>query len=124
MPGPSFVDRMQGGLPDGLKWIMAGIGAGGGFSYAIQHGSSVAISCIVAGAAFGFCLVALLFLGLRLLKWSGALLLILIVVNYAVLIPFGYGDHAAAWLAIGQGIFGAAASALLQLVETWMRGMR
>ena len=62
------IDGLQGQLPGGLKWLLAGMGGAAGFAWAQQQGSSVTASCILAGAAGGFCLVVLLFAGLRLVR--------------------------------------------------------
>lgn len=102
MQSPSMIDTMQGQLPPVLKWCLAGMGGVAGFVYAQQHGIPLQTSCIVAGAAVGFCLVASLFVGLRLLKMLAVIAVLLIVLNYAVLIPYGYGNHLPGWIDTGK----------------------
>jgi hypothetical protein len=121
---PTAIDTLQGRIPPLVKWCLAGIGAVGGWNYAQTHGSSVAASCIVAGAATGFGLVVLMFAGMRLLKMAVLLAVGLAVVNYAVLIPFGYGDHMATWMATGQGWAAAVLDELARLAARWVQGLR
>jgi hypothetical protein len=121
---PSAIDTLQGKLPPFLKWIFAGMGGAAGYAWAQQHGSSVAASCVVAGAAVGFGFLVLVFAGLRLVKLAAVLAVLLVVVNYAVLIPFGYGDHMPGWIATGQRAGAAVLDALLQLAGRWMQGMQ
>ncbi len=119
---PSAIDEMQGRLPPGLKWLFAGAGGAGGYAYAIQHGGAVA-SCVVAGAALGFIVITCLFAGLRLLKFAAIVIILLAVLNYAVLVPFGYGDHSEDWaIGIGRGC-SAVWHGVARLVDQWVAGL-
>ena len=99
---PSAIDDLEGRLPPVLKWCMAGVGAAAGWYYARTDATPIPLSYIIGGAAAGFCLVAGLFAGLRLLKLLAAAGVCLLVLNDALLIPFGYGDHLAGWLDTGR----------------------
>ena len=90
---PSAIDDLQGRLPPVLKWCLAGAGAAAGWYYARTDATPIPLSYITLGAAAGFCLVGGLFAGLRLVKLLAIAGVVLLVVNYALLIPFGYGDH-------------------------------
>lgn len=119
---PDAIDTLQGRVPAVVKWIFAGMGAAAGYSYAQAHGALMQ-SAVVAGGAFGFVLVVLLFFGLRLLKLAVIAVAVLVVVNYAVLVPFGYGDHAVAWIAAGHSVAAAGLDALSRLAGRWQEGM-
>jgi len=97
-----LADDLQSKVPRVLKWCFAGMGAAAGWFYAAQDGTAIPLSYIVAGAASGYVLIALLFAGLRLLKMFGIACACLIVINYAVLIPFGKGDHMPGWINDGK----------------------
>ena len=99
---PGVIDDLQGRLPSVLKWCLAGIGGAAGWYYARTDATPIPLSYIIGGAAVGFCLVAGLFAGLRLLKAAAVAGVVLLVVNYALLIPFGYGDHMPGWLDTGK----------------------
>ena len=99
---PGFIDGLHGRLPPVLPWCLAGVGAAAGWYYARTDATPIPLSYIVGGAAVGFCLVAGFFLGLRLLKLLAVAGVVLLVVNYAVMIPFGYGDHLPGWLDAGR----------------------
>ena len=88
---PSAIDDLQGRLPPVLKWSFAGCGAAAGWYYG--KATPIPLSYVIGGAAAGFCLVGGLFAGLRLVKLLAGAGVVLLVVNYALLIPFGYGDH-------------------------------
>jgi len=120
----STIDAMQGRLPPGLKWLFAGAGGAAGYAYAVQHSSSTAASCIIAGAAIGFVLIVCLFAGLRLAKFAGVVVILLVVLNYAVLIPFGYGDHAGSWAAMILGACSAVWRGVVHLLDQWIAGLR
>lgn len=100
-----MLDELQGRIPPLVKWLLAGMGAAGGWHYAQAHDSSIPLSCIVAGIAAGFCLVACGFFGLRLLRAALMVAAVLFVINYAVLVPYGYGDHWPGWLHGGRAVF-------------------
>ena len=93
-----LADDLQSKVPRVLRWCFAGAGAATGWFYAIQDGTSIPLSYVVAGAASGFVLVALLFASLRLAKVIGIACACLIVLNYAILVPFGRGDHMPGWI--------------------------
>lgn len=101
-PPPSAIDDVQGKLSPLLKYCLAGGGAAAGWYYARTDATPMPLSYIIGGAAVGFCLVAGLFGALRLLKMLAVAGVLLLVVNYALLIPFGYGDHLPAWVAGGK----------------------
>ena len=65
-------------------------------------GHPIPISYIIGGAAAGFCLVAGFFAGLRLLKLLAVAGVLLLVLNFVVLIPFGYGDRIPGWVDTGK----------------------
>ncbi len=94
---PSAIDALQGRLPPFLKWAFMGGGAAAGFYYARADASPIPLSYIALGAAAGFCLVAGFFAVLRILKLLAVAGVALLVLNYAVLIPFGYGNHLSGW---------------------------
>jgi hypothetical protein len=119
---PSAIDTLQGQLPPGLKWLFGGVGAAAGYAYAVQRGGNAA-SCVVAGAAIGFILIVCLFAALRLLKFAGGGVILLIVLNYAVLIPFGYGDHAGSWAAMILDACCAVWHALVRMLNQWIEGL-
>lgn len=124
MPGASVIDVLQNTLPARLRWILAGMGGAAGFAWAQQHGSSVPASCVVAGTAIGFCFVVALFVGLRLVKAVLLCAVALLVLNYTVLVPFGYGDHSGAWLAMAEHSSSVVLDALTHLVDRWQAGMQ
>lgn len=97
-----MIDALQQRIHPLVKWCLAGMGAVGGWNYAQEHASSIPASCIVAGAAAGFCLLFLGFASLRVLKALGILAVVLVIANYAVLIPYGYGDHMPGWIEGGK----------------------
>lgn len=106
-----MIDDLQGRIPPLMKWCLAGMGAAGGWQFAQAHGSPIPASCVVAGAAAGFCLLVVGFAGLRILKALTILAMLLVVLDYAVLIPYGYGDHLPGWLGLTRS-----------LVD-WLRGL-
>lgn len=95
---PGFIDDIQGRIPPVLKWCLAGVGAAAGWYFARTNATPIPLSYIIGGAAAGFCLVACLFAGLRLLIAAAVAGVVLLVVNYALLVPFGYGDHVPGWI--------------------------
>lgn len=99
---PGVFDDLQGRLSPLLKWCFMGVGAAAGWYYARTDATPIPLSYIVGGAAVGFCLVAGLFAGLRLLKFAAVAGVVLLIVNYALLIPFGYGDHAPGFIDTGK----------------------
>ena len=101
-PQPSAIDDVQGRLPSLLKYCLAGVGAAAGWYYARTAATPIPLSYIIGGAAAGFCLVAGLFGALRLVKMLAVAGVLLLVVNYALLIPFGYGDHLPGWVGTGK----------------------
>lgn len=106
-----MIDDLQGRIPPLMKWCLAGMGAAGGWHFAQANGSTVPQSCVVAGAAAGFALLFALFAGLRILRLAVILAVLLVVVDYAVLIPYGYGDHLPGWLDLARAFMG------------WLRGL-
>jgi len=121
---PSLIDTMQGQLPPILKWCLAGMGGVAGFVYAQQHGSPIRASCIVAGATAGFCLIVGLFAGLRVVKMLVVLAVLLVILNYVFLIPYGYGDHLPDWIEDAQIAAGRLVGWVARLSEHWGRNMR
>lgn len=101
-----LADELQARVPPIIKWGLAGGGGVAGWHYAQQNHSAIPLSCVVAGAAAGFCVLALSFAGLRILRAAVFVAIVLFVINYAVLIPFGYGDHLQRWLQAGRAVFG------------------
>jgi hypothetical protein len=99
---PGFIDGLHGRLPSVLRWCFMGAGAAAGWSYARTDATPIPLSYIIGGAAAGFFLLAGLFVGLRLVKAAAVAGVVLLVVNYALLIPFGYGDHLPGWLDTGK----------------------
>ncbi len=99
---PDIIDDLQGRLPPVLKWCMAGVGAAAGWYYASTDATPIPLSYIIGGAAAGFCLVAGLFAGLRIIKLLAVAGVVLVVVNYAFLVPFNFGDHMPGWLDDGK----------------------
>ena len=107
-----MIDDLQGRLPSMTKWCLAGVGAAAGWHFAQASGSPVPASCIITGAAAGFCLIVVGFTGLRLLKLAATLAVIALIVNYALLIPFGYGNQLPGWIG------------LLRAFLAWLHGLQ
>lgn len=126
MPSPpfDFIDNLADRPPSYLKWGLAGMGAAAGFSYAQQHGSSVPASCVVAGAVMGFGLLLFIFSGLKLIKHLVGLAVFLGALNYAVLIPFGYGNYIPQWLSWTQSAGTFMLGTITRLANEWCRGMQ
>jgi hypothetical protein len=124
MPKPDQLEIMFGRLPSGLKYILAAMGGAAGFNYALQHGSSVPVSCVVAGATVGLCLTITLLASARMLRFALLCVAASIVLNYALLIPFGYGDHMPAWIAVGQYGANALLRFMTHLFDQWQAGFR
>jgi hypothetical protein len=100
------IDDLQRRVPPIAKWCLAGIGAVGGWHFAQTNGSPIPASCIAAGIAGGLCFLCVGFAGLRLLRLIGIVALTAVLVNYGVLIPYGYGDHLPGWVATGKAVVG------------------
>ena len=101
---PGFIDALQDNLSPVVKWCLAGMGAAAGWYYARTDATPIPLSYITLGAAAGFCLLPGLFAGLRLVKFAAVAGVALLVLNYALLIPFGYGDHLPGWLDDGKAV--------------------
>ena len=48
----------------------------------------------------------------------------LVVLNYALLIPFGYGNHMPGWLGMGQHAGMFILGTVTRLTDEWCRGLR
>ena len=103
-PQPDFADALQSRLPPVLKWCFAGMGAAAGWYYARTDASPIPLSYIIGGAAAGFCLLALLFASMRLIKMLAIAGACFVVLNYALLIPLGYGDQLPVCLDAGRSV--------------------
>jgi hypothetical protein len=126
MPQPTFdvIDNLNDRLPAPLKWGLAGMGAAAGFAYAQRQGSSLPARCVVAGAALGFGLILVVISGLKLLKHVGVAVAALVVLNYAVLIPFGYGNQMPRWLGWAQAAGVFILGTITRLANDWVQGLR
>lgn len=76
----------------------AAAGAAGGFAYAQQTHSAAPLVFIVWGAALGFFCLALAYYAVQLIKWAAITALLAVMLNYMILVPFGWGNHLPLWL--------------------------
>lgn len=99
---------MELGRPNLLNLCLAAAGGAGGFAHARQIHSGAPLVYAAWGAALGFFIFLIGWLIWKLLQATTLFVVVAALINYAALVPLGFGDHMPLW------IFH---------VEAWVRGV-